>query len=311
MGRLRDLGLAGLLSTGVYAGMVLVPAGAAVLIWLVPLPGLLFAAVYPREVALWLIVTALALAIGLNVASSIAFATTVGAATLMIAFGITRSWTLDRTVASALGVWVVGVGALYVLTAGGLEPAVTAARGQVDQAFAVALEASKGAGADQKALALLETERTALVDSVLHILPGLVALTGGAILSVNLAIARKIAPAFAEFALRFWRAPDGLIWVFIAAGFGMFLVGDGVGVAASNVFVVLLGCYFLQGLAIVAYYLDRFGLPMSLRIGTYMLIAIQQLLAAVVLALGIFDLWGDFRRLHTPAADASLGSDGD
>jgi hypothetical protein len=46
-------------------------------------------------------------------------------------------------------------------------------------------------------------------------------------------------------------------------------------------------------------------------VGTYLLIAIQQLLAAVVLALGIFDLWGDFRRLHTGSADASLRPDGD
>lgn len=311
MGSLRDLGLAATLSAGLYAGMVLAPAGAAAVVWLLPLPGLLFVAVHPRKVVLWLGVTSLTLGIGLNVASSLAFLMTVGVATLMVAIGVARSWTLDRTFAAALGVWVLGVSALYILTAGGLAAAAEGARDQIDQAFAVALEASMTAGADKKALDLLESERTSLVESVLHILPGLIALTGGAILSANLAITRRIAPAFADFRLRYWRAPDPLIWVFIVTGFGMLVGGRWLGIASSNVFVVLLGCYFLQGLAIVAYYLDRFGLPMSLRIGTYLLIAIQQLLAAVVLALGIFDLWGDFRRLHTGAADASLGSDGD
>ncbi len=306
----RDLGLATVLSTGLYGAMVLTPAGAPALVWVVPLPGLLLAARHPRLVGIWWLVTALALSVGISASGSIGFAITLGVATMIVAAGIVRSWKLEFTVAAAIGAWTVGVGTLYLASAGEMTSAVSTATEQVDQAFAMALEASKAAGADTQALALLETERGTLVQSVLRVLPGLVALTGGAILSANVAIVRRIVPVFETFQLRYWRAPEVLIWAFIAAGFGMFAPITSLSMLATNIFVVLLGCYFVQGLAVVAYYLERLGLPMSLRVGTYVLIAIQQLLTALVLALGIFDLWGDFRRLQTGAADASL-SDSD
>jgi uncharacterized protein YybS (DUF2232 family) len=311
MRNLRDLALAGTLSSVLYAGMVLAPTAAPVLVWIVPLPGLLFAAVRPREIAMWFLICAAALAVAVNGACAVAFALTLGSATFLIAGGIVRSWNVDRTVGTAIGAWALGVAVLFFLASGTLSEGIAAARDQVDKAFAMTVEASKAAGADADALALLEAQRPGLVESVLQVLPGLVLLTGGAILCANLAIARRVVPIFEDFRLPYWRAPEALIWVFIASGFGMFAPIGTLSVVASNVFVALLGCYFLQGLAIVMYYLDRFGLPMPLRIGTYLLIAIQQLLAAVVLALGIFDLWGDFRRLHTGAADASLDSDGD
>lgn len=310
MGSFRDLGLAAVSSAGLYAGMVVAPESAAVLVWLVSLPGLLLVAVRPRGAVLWLILASLAIGLIADPIASVSFAVTLGVATWTIASGVARSWTVERTLASALAVWSVGVAALFVVNAGGLESAFSAASAQVDEAFAVALEASKAAGADKEALTLLEAERSTLVASVLQILPGLVVLTGGAILAVNVAIARRFVPLFDGFRLRYWRAPDALIWAFIATGFGMFVPLDAPSTIATNAFVVLLGCYFLQGLAVVAYYLERFGLPTSLRIGTYILIVIQQVLTALVLALGIFDLWGDFRRLHSGTADASFGSDG-
>jgi uncharacterized protein YybS (DUF2232 family) len=311
MRNLRNLALAATASGALYAGMVLLPAAAPALVWVVPLPGLLLAAVRPRETTLWFLLTAAALAIAAGAAGAFAFAATVGIATVLFANGLARSWSVDRTVATALFAWALGVGVLFFLASGTLAEGIAAARDQVDEAFSLAIETSKAAGADVDALALLEAERETLVASVLGILPGLVILTGGAILCANLAVARRIVPLFEEFRLPYWRAPEALIWAFIASGFGMFAPVDATSIVAANLFVVLLGCYFLQGLAIVMYYLDRFGLPMSLRIGTYLLIAIQQLLAAVVLALGIFDLWGNFRRLHSGAADASVGPDGD
>jgi hypothetical protein len=108
-----------------------------------------------------------------------------------------------------------------------------------------------------------------------------------------------------------WRAPHHLIWVLIVSGFAMFLPVREISILSRNVFGVMLACYFCQGLAIVNYYLQRFGLPRGLRIASYLLIAVQQIVAALVLALGIFDFWGDFRRLEPRPADASIGSDSD
>lgn len=311
MRSLRDLGLAVALSAALYASMVLVPAGAPMAIWIVPLPGMMFAARHPQYAPLWFLGTAAALAGLVSPECGVAFATTVGVVTLLIALGIARSWTLERTALSALGVWVLGMAVFYIMTAGSVPAAVAAAKEQIDHAFSMALEASQAAGAEPQAVELLEAERATLVQSVLDILPALITLTGGAILCANVAMARRVVSLFEEFRLRYWRTPDSLIWMLIASGFLMLGPVDSISLVASNVFVILLGCYFLQGLAVVTYYFDRFRLPVALRVGTYLLIAIQQLLAALVLALGIFDFWGDFRRLHSGAADASAGADGD
>jgi hypothetical protein len=81
------------------------------------------------------------------------------------------------------------------------------------------------------------------------------------------------------------------------------------GVVAQNVFAITLACYFAQGLAITSYFLQRFGLPRGLRIAAYIVILFQQLAAGLVVALGVFDLWGDFRHLTAQPVDATVGSD--
>lgn len=308
---LRDLCLASAAGVALYWTVFMFPITAPAVIWLVHLPGLLFAARHPATTPVWAAVTAAVLMALTGAESAAAFAATVGLATLVIAFGLTRSWSLERTIVTALVLWLSGTAALLVLGTGGVGEAAAEARAQLEQAFSMALEASRAAGAEANAIELLANERAAVVQSVLQVLPALASLTGGAILCVSIAIARRFVPMFEGFSLRYWRAPDMLIWAFIASGFLMLAPVGGLDLVAANAFVFLLGCYFLQGLAVVTYYLDRFRLPVPLRVGTYALIGIQQLLAAAVLALGIFDLWGDFRRLHRGAADASAGADGD
>ena len=58
-------------------------------------------------------------------------------------------------------------------------------------------------------------------------------------------------------------------------------------------------------------YLDRFRLPRGIRIASYVLIAVQHVATAIVLALGIFDLWGNFRRSTAGPANVRFGADGE
>ena len=50
------------------------------------------------------------------------------------------------------------------------------------------------------------------------------------------------------------------------------------------------------------------GCRAALRVATYLVIALQHVAAALVVALGVFDLWGDFRQLTARPADAAVGS---
>jgi uncharacterized protein YybS (DUF2232 family) len=63
------------------------------------------------------------------------------------------------------------------------------------------------------------------------------------------------------------------------------------------VLVIIAACYFAQGLAVIAYFFHKNKVPRFLRGVTYVLIVFQQIFTLLVVGLGLFDLWGDFRRL--------------
>jgi uncharacterized protein YybS (DUF2232 family) len=56
--------------------------------------------------------------------------------------------------------------------------------------------------------------------------------------------------------------------------------------------------YFFQGIAVVSFYFKKKQFPKALRAILYGLMAMQQLLLLVVVAMGFFDMWFDFRRLR-------------
>ena len=101
--------------------------------------------------------------------------------------------------------------------------------------------------------------------------------------------------------LKRWRSPEQLVWVVIACGFGMFLPIKTAHALGLNGLLVLGLVYFFQGLCIVAFWLDRKSAPPFVRVIIYTLIALQQYLVLVIAALGLFDMWFDFRKLKQAA----------
>ncbi len=103
---------------------------------------------------------------------------------------------------------------------------------------------------------------------------------------------------FPDFgALNRWQAPEFLVWGVIASGLLLLLPRDAVKIVGLNTLIVLMTVYFFQGIAIVSYYFDKKQLPAPLRVFFYCLIAVWHLLLLLVVSLGFFDMWADFRKL--------------
>ncbi len=98
-------------------------------------------------------------------------------------------------------------------------------------------------------------------------------------------------------ALNTWKAPDHLVWALIGAGALMLLSKGFWFWAGANLVLVLSLVYFFQGIAILAFWLQKKNTPRLLRAGIYMLVAVEIFLAALVALMGLFDLWFNFRRL--------------
>ena len=97
--------------------------------------------------------------------------------------------------------------------------------------------------------------------------------------------------------LTLWKAPENLVWAVIGCGVFLFLPIKALAVIAANGLICFMMVYFLQGIAIVTFFFEKKRLPRFLRILVYVFIAIQQLALLLVVAMGFFDIWINFRKL--------------
>ncbi|MFZ9595216.1 MAG: DUF2232 domain-containing protein [Bdellovibrionia bacterium] len=92
---------------------------------------------------------------------------------------------------------------------------------------------------------------------------------------------------------RKWKAPEGLVWPTIGTGFFLVFNMGWVSVVSLNFFKFMMAIYFLQGLSILTYYFDAWRVRGWFRMLGFSVAVFFMTL--VVLALGFFDLWVDFR----------------
>lgn len=143
-----------------------------------------------------------------------------------------------------------------------------------------------------------------------RILPGMVTafalfiawvtLIGGRSLMVRIGVRP---PDFGNLSL--WQPPDMLIWPLILS-VGSLLVADSwVRIIAINLLIPLLVVYFFAGIAIVSFFMEKKRFSRGIRLLVYGLIAFQQVALFLVICLGVFDLWLNFRKRgsRTPKND--------
>ncbi len=95
-----------------------------------------------------------------------------------------------------------------------------------------------------------------------------------------------------------WRLPDRVVWLPIVAGIAL-TVGSGiVQNAALGILLVSALLYFFQGLAVLIHLLDKWNVPLYVRILIYGIIVLQGYGLFVLVITGVIDVWIDFRHRH-------------
>ena len=152
---------------------------------------------------------------------------------------------------------------------------------------------------------LLKDNFKQITSFLANIFPALVLVSVSFMVWLNILAAREIfqrtgmwQPDFGD--LSRWRTPEGLIWLLIAAG-GLLLVPVSlVRIVSLNLVIVCLFAYLLQGLSIISFLFKTKNVHRSFRILCYCLIFVQQYIIILIAAVGIFDLWVDFRKFIKP-----------
>lgn len=105
-------------------------------------------------------------------------------------------------------------------------------------------------------------------------------------------------PGFGDLTL--WKAPERLVWVLIFSGGLLMMPLPWMTVSGLNLLIVSAFVYFLAGLAIIGFFFRMKKTPRIVRIPCYLLVFLQQYLVFPVMAIGLFDLWIDFRKYIKP-----------
>jgi hypothetical protein len=155
---------------------------------------------------------------------------------------------------------------------------------------------------------------TPILATILQLLPAAAFVSLGLVVLFNVVLLCRRFPEKRPFwltlvSLREWKAPDFLVWGVIVSGFSMFIPGlESLKTLAANFLLVFGACYFFQGLAIIAFYFNKNNVPRFVRGVVYLFIVFQQIFTLLVVGLGLFDLWVDFRRLRKQDLNPSQAS---
>lgn len=95
-----------------------------------------------------------------------------------------------------------------------------------------------------------------------------------------------------------WRLPERVVWLPIIAGFA-WAVGEGaINSAGLSLILVSTLLYFFQGLAVLIFFMDRWKIPLYLKILIYGILVFQSYGLLMLSIAGIADVWIDFRRRY-------------
>jgi uncharacterized protein YybS (DUF2232 family) len=160
----------------------------------------------------------------------------------------------------------------------------------------------RGMGIPEDTIASIESSLDQIRYVLIRMIPALASCSALFVAWTNVLLARPIFAsrklAYPDFGhLNSWKAPEGLIWGVIVSGLLLLIPAKGIKMIGINGLFVLLTVYFLQGIAIVSFFFNKKNFPRLVRFILYSLIAIQQVFLLVVIALGVFDMWLDFRKL--------------
>ena len=272
---------------------------------LIPLPILFYRAKLGRSSGLVILVAAsliVAFLVGRHSLVTAVFLFEVGLVGLVLPELFETNPSVEKTVAITTGVVIATSGLMLLLYS--LLSATspwTVASSYLTKSAELAMAIYRDMGASEENISIAAESVEGIVYIALRILPSIVVVATLFLVWTNLLLARFLFQSkrlfYPDFGrLNQWKAPEPLVWAVIASGILLLVGNSGITMIGINSLIILMMIYFFQGIAIVSFYLEKKQFPRLLRIMLYGLIAMQQLLLLLVIAVGFFDTWIDFRR---------------
>jgi uncharacterized protein YybS (DUF2232 family) len=214
-----------------------------------------------------------------------------------------KKLSVETTVLGTCGVVLVsGLIGLMAFSASAGQSLLAFVSAHVAHNLEMTLTLYKKLGVSQDAITVITNSMDQIRFVMLRIMPALTTVSALFVCWLNILAAKPVFTSrtlpYPDFGrLNHWRAPEQIIWMLIGSGLAMLLPSQGVKLVGVNMLLIILTIYFFQGMGIVAFFFEKKQLPRSFRIMLYALIALQQVLLLVIIGLGVFDLWLNFRKI--------------
>jgi uncharacterized protein YybS (DUF2232 family) len=305
---------AGVLSAAFFLAGGAIPIVGGVAMMFTPAPILIYA--LGRSKTNWRALSAVMLAAilvgaGAGVYAGLGYLITFGLATAVICYMIERQQPFERIVlVAATSILAAAAGAALAAT-GSPDALVKAIHDQLAAGMAHGQELYKVFGMQT---AVPADTQASIMAVTMRLCPALAAILAAATVLFNLRVSWRWIGAqrlpYSLFGdLHKWSAPEWMVWVLLAAGFGVFIPLAPLSDIALNLFICVGAVYFCQGLAIMAFYFQALAVPAIVRGVIYFVTFAQPVVAAIVCVAGVFDMWIDFRRLKPPSQEAGTYND--
>ena len=224
---------------------------------------------------------------------------------LVLAEGSRRRWSLLRWGGTALvaGLAVLASIALAAVTFDSAE-ILSGVSSYVAFIMGELARAGDASGAASAQFAFLMERPDEVATSFLSLLPSIVFAFAVLAIVINLVVCRRIIKGRHAFShvhnVARFRMPDGAIWGVIASGAAYFahsyvLKGSWLGAVALNGLIGFGVLYFLQGMAVIVYFLQGIRMPLLRTLAYVAMILFLQTVSLGLLVVGVADVWVNFR----------------
>lgn len=304
----------GMVRAAALAGAFFLAGGAipllgGILMMLAPAPIIIYAVGRPSPNARAIIAVLLATAFVTLLWGSLgglAYFVSFGLATAIACYMLERRSSFEMITAVGAGVMVaVSVVAMLVIV-GGPDALIKSVHGALTQMMARGQDFNKLLGMP----VIAADTQASVIALTMQLSPAFALLLAASAMLLNLRVFWRWAGpqrlAYNLFGdLSRWSAPEWMVWLLLAGGFGLFIPVSAISSIALNGFICIAAIYFCQGLAIIGFYFQSLAVPSIVRGIIYFVVFAQPFVAALVCTAGVFDMWIDFRRLKPPSPEAN------
>jgi len=240
------------------------------------------------------------------------FFVAIGALGVLLPEFMKRNWGIEKTImASVASLLTLALALLLYYNWRLATPAMQLIETHIHESLQHSIQFYSEFGMSSEQVESIKENVPEITKTILGLLPSIVVVSASFFAWINVLMMRSLfqktqilCPDYGDLAC--WKISDWIVWFVIASGGMMLLPLPEIKLVGSNGLIILLFVYLLQGFSIVHFFFKKKSVPRLLRTIFYLFLFVYQSLLLAVAAVGLFDIWIDFRKMNRPLKDSTV-----